>query len=461
MSIRYERRLPTTGGDDRYNAFAFSPFSTGQIKKTGNSMEYWTNGTTTLLTNPITSAAAATIAKNQTSKESSSSSSFNFPSKDQPMTVTSSTTAQRHPPKQTALPKSGSQSQNQHHHHVVRNSLISGSMAGIVSTLLCHPLDVIRTKMQTSSLAASQAVSQTLQQGQGLRSLYAGLAFPLATQAAYKATIFTVYNLTLESLVGWKRRELLKTGQLEPYSLTLMDRFVCGAVGGAINAALFVTPVEYIRHQIGKQPQPSLCHPHRPARFGPDVVQTLIRVKTTLLQLESAKGLWRGMGITIARDTLGCACFFYSLAWSQKLLASARLDDPTQQHLSSVSDNLASGAVAGLAYWAVALPLDRLKTSTFLLQRQQQEQQSYSKSSMSTATHNHHHSKILSATQVVQTSLRERGPLETMQLLLTPTSRASHHHNGMGMACYARGIPSAAIVVATYSFCYNALQQSE
>ena len=428
-SIRYERRLLASGcGVDRYNALSSSAFVTNNKNNNNNnnnqSLEYWTNGTTTLILNPYS--------------DNNNSSSRMTPARDD-----------NHGSRNGIhTSKRVTRTQQQQKQNVVRNSLLSGSIAGVVSTLVCHPFDVVRTKMQSavimgassSSTAATtttatgplHVVSQTLKHG-GARAMYTGLALPLAAQAVYKATVFTVNNITQTALVSWNTKERLKTGRLEPYDLTMADRFVCGFVAGGVNAALFVTPVEFVRNQlIGQHTRraagQTISHPFA----GPlDVIKRTLyqttNTKPPAIRLGGIMGLWRGVSVTMARDSLGCGFFFYAMAWSQRQLAGSSLSHRDgidgDQRPPSLGVTIFSGAMAGLAYWVVALPLDAVKT--------------WVQSDMAE-----------SAVQAVKGSLRERGPFETMKRLTS----------GYQVA-YARGIPSAAITVTTYSLCYSALQR--
>ena len=476
-SIRYERRLLASGtAIDRYNALSSSHFTTANNRKRNNknsnynnsyhnnnqSLEYWTNGTTTLLLNPCDTGETL-----GSSSSSSSSSRMTTPIRDgnqnSHRTGDATTTATARTGRGKVAPTQQQQQKPDQQQHVVRNSLLAGSIAGVVSTLVCHPFDVVRTKMQSAVLMGSSSsssttttattsttatrtgplhvVSQTWKHG-GIRALYTGLTLPLAAQAVYKATIFTVNNVTQTALMNFRTRERLKTGRLEPYSLTMADRFVCGCVAGGVNAALFVTPVEFVRNQlIGQHTRRAAGQTIAQPMAGPlDVIrqtiyptknskaasQTTTRATTTSRRF-GILGLWRGVGVTMARDSLGCGCFFYAMAWSQQEFAKAAYNGAGDDHppTPTLGVTIVSGALAGLAYWLVALPLDAVKT--------------WVQSDMAD-----------SAVQAVQTSWRERGPLETMKRLTS----------GYQVA-YARGIPSAAITVTSYSFCYTALQRMD
>ena len=66
--------------------------------------------------------------------------------------------------------------------------------------------------------------------------------------------------------------------------------------------------------------------------------------------LRNFGGMWRGAGLTVARDSLGCASFFVTL-------------DLAKQHLpESINSPLTHGMCAGLGFWTVALPFDTVKT---------------------------------------------------------------------------------------------------
>lgn len=237
--------------------------------------------------------------------------------------------------------------------NVLRNSLLSGSVAGMASTIVCYPFDVLRIKMQTSAFeVASDGVvgtfRRTIQAG-GFRALYVGLALPLGAQAIYKGTVFSVNNLTKQLISDWKSRDTRHLGQVASGSnnLSMADRFLCGFVGGAVNAALFVTPVEYIRNQLITA-QGSAFDDSKQSVRGPVAI-----IRTTLAN-DGVGGLWRGMASTVLRDSVGCGFFFVAMSLSQQVLS------PNKEPSFSVV--VCSGAFAGVSFWLWALPVDTMKT---------------------------------------------------------------------------------------------------
>lgn len=306
-------------------------------------------------------------------------------------------------------------------------SLIAGSCSGILSTMALYPMDVLRTKMQTGAGGPIQVFRHTILHG-GVRALYTGMALPLAAQAVYKGTVFSVNNITQNLILdyhAWRLRHAgvkstVPTGLMH---LTLMDRFWCGFVGGAVNGALFVTPVEFVRNQLIAQ--------H--SKLAGSVTDSVLAISNSgggtvfrgswdviqhAFQSRNVLSLWRGVGWTIGRDGIGCGFFFLSLAWAQQMLTP--IGEPP-----SLPVKLISGGLAGFTFWAVSLPMDSIKTwvqSSDLL------------------------SERVSVKGTIQKIYSESGVSGVCRSLL----------RGWQVA-YGRGIPSAALTIAVYTFVYDAL----
>jgi hypothetical protein len=328
-------------------------------------------------------------------------------------------------------------SKNMNEVHEVRNSIVAGSTAGIISCMLFHPFDVIRTKMQTSvklnavgatsspstllstssspkniissSSGPLQVFSHTMKHG-GLRSFYTGFSFPLGAQAAYKSTVFTVNRVMQNALVDYKTKEKQKTGIFTPYKMELVDHFTCGSISGCANALIFVSPVEYIRSQLIYQH--TRIAEGKSLKNGP--MNGPLGVIRSTLKSKGVTGLWRGAGITILRDSVGCGCFFASFDLSKR-----HLPQITGLEQNSQIVTIGSGMMAGLGYWAISLPLDALKT---LVQS----------------------GKASSALNVCHLLVNRDGI----------TSAVSQLYRGWQLA-FGRGIPSAGVTLATYSAVYH------
>lgn len=145
--------------------------------------------------------------------------------------------------------------------------------------------------------------------------------------------------------------------------------------------------------------------------------------------------LWRGVEITMLRDGVGVAFFFTAMATSQDYLgklffsgAKGEDDEKIARHQSSLAITVASGGFAGLAYWIVSLPLDTIKTWIQTTDS----------------------STRLSAVRVIKDIYSDSGLFGLFFRL-----------NRGWQVAYGRGIPSAAMTVAVYSYAYETLQSYE
>ncbi len=404
------RNSRPTGTFDGYNSLSTRHpplFST---------LEYWTNGSAThLMSSPTTTDAV-----------SAPEAVFRNYEYTVPMPIRRSTTksvsAARTPVTQES--------------NIVRNSVLAGSIAGIATSFAFYPFEMLRTKMQsaaahetsttTVSSRGSSAKSlsraslsattrhrgpvkvffHTIQHG-GIRALYTGLALPLSAQAVYKATVFSVNKVATNALTEFKTQERRKVGDFAPVTLTKMDRFWCGFLGGAINAAVFVTPVEFVRNQLIAQ--------HTRASHG---IRSDIYFKgprhviTHTVSTQGVLGLWKGCSMAVTRDALGCGCFFFTFNYLSQRLPQDK-----------TSSTLVAGAFSGLAFWLAALPLDTVKTWV-------------------------QNGSATSGTSAVVESVSEHGIVFTARRLC----------RGYQVAL-GRGMPAAAVTCTTYDSVYRYLQK--
>lgn len=417
---------------DSYNALSTRhPRSCWNATNDGAIDEYWTNGVTTLLSVYKADSKESSTRGCSLIKPLSSTQTQNISSEMGSATLT---------PKDRST--GGRDGSHRSESNVAVKSIVAGSVSGIISTLFFHPFDVLRTKMQSASpvaASASSAVSSgsasavrsgasaahvsvsggpvtvfvhTVRNG-GIRALYTGLQPVLAAQAGYKATVFAVNNVTRKALVEWKTSERRKVGLFQRYDLTRVDVFLCGATGGAVNAALLVAPVEYVRNR-------QIAH-HTRISTGKGLSSESLSLATRgafdtvqrTVNKHGLPGLWRGAGVTVLRDFLGCGGFFVMYEIGRDHLA------PIFGSKDCTGTVMTSGALAGWGYWAFAMPLDTLKT---LVQT----------------------GKAKSAREAVASSIEREGALATARNLF----------HGWQMA-FGRGAPAAAVTLASYTAVYD------
>ncbi|XP_062148597.1 probable mitochondrial adenine nucleotide transporter BTL3 [Alnus glutinosa] len=140
---------------------------------------------------------------------------------------------------------------------------IAGAASGITATLLCIPMDTIRTKMVAPGGEALGGVIGTFRhmiQTEGFFSLYKGLVPSIVSMAPSGAVFYGVYDMLksayLHSPEGRRRIQNMKQGEelnaLEQLELGPGRTLLYGAIAGACAEAA-TYPFEVVRRQLQMQ----------------------------------------------------------------------------------------------------------------------------------------------------------------------------------------------------------------
>ncbi|XP_010521189.2 PREDICTED: probable mitochondrial adenine nucleotide transporter BTL2 [Tarenaya hassleriana] len=141
---------------------------------------------------------------------------------------------------------------------------IAGAAAGITATVLCLPLDTVRTKLVArggEALGGIAGAFRYMIQTEGVLSLYKGLVPSIASMAPSGAVFYSVYDILksayLHSPEGQKRlHDMKQQGQelnaLDRLELGPIRTFLYGAIAGACAEAT-TYPFEVVRRQLQLQ----------------------------------------------------------------------------------------------------------------------------------------------------------------------------------------------------------------
>lgn len=141
---------------------------------------------------------------------------------------------------------------------------IAGAAAGITATILCIPMDTIRTKMVApggEALGGVIGAFRHMIQTEGFFSLYKGLVPSIISMAPSGAVFYGIYDLLkstyLHSPKGRKRLQQMKDSEQELNALEQMElgtvrTLIYGAVAGCCAEAA-TYPFEVVRRQLQLQ----------------------------------------------------------------------------------------------------------------------------------------------------------------------------------------------------------------
>lgn len=218
---------------------------------------------------------------------------------------------------------------------------IAGTIAGCAGQIVGHPLDSIKTRLQSEALLTSTSSSGQRRQTSayrcarsiysegGIRSFFRGLSLPLLSKGFEQSVAFGIKNAVDELLRDSKVLEgnaVLRTG-------------LSGAAAGATTATL-LTPVYLVK--VGLQ----VTSKHgRDGLAGPMAV-----IRSTYSKMGVA-GLYTGAVPILIGTSIGYACRFVTYEQATEAMQ-------TELGLGRTGACIVGGGLAGMATWASHYPLD-------------------------------------------------------------------------------------------------------
>jgi solute carrier family 25 carnitine/acylcarnitine transporter 20/29 len=244
-----------------------------------------------------------------------------------------------------------------------QNEAVAGCAAGIVGTLLGYPLDVIKTRMQTSQRALSATVYAIAHEN-GPKGFYIGLASPLLALTILNTMNFTAYNFMCETFQV--RGDRSEDGRFLRSSNSLLqgNYALAGAAVGPL-AALISTPFELVKTQVQLQkklqPINSSLSPSSSATRGS------LQIFLEIMRQHGPVALLRGHVVNTIREIVFLSTYFMIYEHGKEQLQSLHIFDSSSsapQGLRQSSEIAVpiAGGIAGAVGWAVSFPLDNIKS---------------------------------------------------------------------------------------------------
>ncbi|CAM0911969.1 unnamed protein product [Alopecurus aequalis] len=185
--------------------------------------------------------------------------------------------------------------------HLLSPIAIGGAAAGIVSTLLCHPLEVLKDRL-TINREAYPSIAfafNKIYRTDGIGGLYAGLCPTLVGMLPYSTCYYFMYEKIKTSYCRAHKKK----------SLSRPELLVIGALSG-LTASTISFPLEVARKRLMVGALQGKCPPNMMAALA------------ELIKKEGLKGLYRGWAASSLKvmPTSGVTWVFYE-AWKDILLA--------------------------------------------------------------------------------------------------------------------------------------------
>ncbi|CAO3659400.1 Mitochondrial carrier protein ymc2 [Rhizopus azygosporus] len=217
---------------------------------------------------------------------------------------------------------------------------LSGTVGGILQVLVGQPFDTVKVRLQTQSTTnplysgMMDCVKKT-RANEGITGFYKGTMTPLVGIGACVSIQFVVLEAMKRYFSRNEKGALLSNGQL----------YMAGAASGVANS--FVSgPVEHIRTRLQVQTGAGYSGP--------------IDCIRQIYNSHGIKGIYKGQGITMAREFQGYGAYFLAYEW---LVQQAVKKDNLQSRSELPTWKVcAFGAAAGYAMWFTIYPMDAVKS---------------------------------------------------------------------------------------------------
>ncbi|CAL8469238.1 g8779 [Coccomyxa elongata] len=227
---------------------------------------------------------------------------------------------------------------------------IAGCLAGSANIFSGYSFDTVKVRLQASPPGAYRSAwhcFRAILQYEGVRGLYRGVTAPMLGGALETGINYTVYTSMLRFLEADAARPDLASVALS-----------AGTAGVVLSSVL--SPFELIKCRM------QMAHRNVHGGAKPPY-STSLECLRHLLRTEGLRGLTRGTGATMARETPGNALFFTVYELLRRVIpgrppSTAPSGEGFLAILGDAASSIVCGGLAGTVMWATVLPIDVAKT---------------------------------------------------------------------------------------------------
>ncbi|KAI7867813.1 mitochondrial carrier domain-containing protein [Spinellus fusiger] len=226
--------------------------------------------------------------------------------------------------------------------------LVAGTVGGWAQVAVGHPFDTLKVRLQTqpSPPIYKNAMDcfHLLVKQEGFKGLYRGVASPLAGVGFCNAVVF---------MSNGEFRRLLQGGGPNKV-LSLPQVGLAGSMAGTV-MSFFNCPIELLKVKLQTQDPRGIIgisgQLEAPYKGVIDCGMRTVRD-------HGAKGIYRGLGITLLRDSPSYGFYFMTYEGLKRVFQSIKTDNAP---LTTV-ELLVAGGLSGFGAWIPAYPQDVLKS---------------------------------------------------------------------------------------------------
>lgn len=225
---------------------------------------------------------------------------------------------------------------------------IAGWMAGGVSIIVGHPLDTIKTRLQTmNAYAGFTDCLAKIVKNESMFGLYKGMFLPFMTAGALHSLLFATYATTLRFL----NPERWRTSKQETLPL---KEIVLATYVSAVVQLIPGIPIELVKTKLQVQCDSKLFNWRTSKVLQSDKVSHRPRdLIVTVYKKHGIRGLYKGGFPMFLRDTLGIGFYLPMYETSKFYLTKSGCNETLSEILA--------GGTAGSLSWMCICPFEVIK----------------------------------------------------------------------------------------------------
>jgi solute carrier family 25 carnitine/acylcarnitine transporter 20/29 len=224
---------------------------------------------------------------------------------------------------------------------------IAGIAAGLAGTTLGHPLDTIKTRLQTQHIYhGAFHCAREIAKNEGFKSFFKGMGSPLFSLTLLNMVNFTTYVSALDYL------ESITPGR-ESREHGLSRNYIIAGAASGFGCSLLSTPFEMVKIQS------QLDNVTNSGRF-----KGSWQCGKYLAKNYGMSSLFTGMTVNVLREMTFGAVYFGVYEHS-KIFLKDLFHKTMHIHTSNtvVLEVTIAGALSGMTAWFVSFPLDAIKAN--------------------------------------------------------------------------------------------------
>ncbi|KAI9216296.1 putative mitochondrial deoxynucleotide carrier protein [Blastocladiella britannica] len=224
-------------------------------------------------------------------------------------------------------------------------NIACGAFAGLTTRVVISPIDVVKIRLQLQSqktaikYANSWDAARQILSAEGKFALWKGNLSAELLYLSYGAAQFWAYSAVSEAL-----------GKHQSTIGTTPQKYIAGAAAGTF-ATVLSYPFDLLRTRFATQ-----------GSGDARVYASIVSAVRTILAEEGVRGMYRGLGASIAQIIPYMAMTFGTYEWQRSLLRAARTRSPAiAEYVHESTDAVVAGASSGLLAKLTVYPFDTIR----------------------------------------------------------------------------------------------------